>query len=135
MAKTRYKYFKHTADVKFQAYGRTKEEMFSNAALAVFNVMVDTQKVSPAVERTVNVAGDDEYRLLYNFIEELLFILDTEHFLLNKVKEMKIDGKVLHAVLLGDTAIEKYETHGDVKAVTYNDMEITDKYVQVVCDI
>ena len=39
-----YEYLEHTADVKFLAYGKTLEEVFENAALAMFNVMIDTEK-------------------------------------------------------------------------------------------
>ena len=42
---------------------------------------------------------------------------------------------MLHAKVYGDTEIEKYEISGDVKAVTYNEMEITDDFVQVVVDL
>lgn len=130
-----FEYLKHTADCKFKAYGKTKEEMFSNAALALFNIMVDTNKVSATKIKEINVTGDDEYQLLYNFLEELLFLLDTESFLLHKVAEIKIEGKVLHAKVYGDCGTKKYDVHGDVKAVTYNEMEITKKYVQVVVDL
>ncbi|MBI4453731.1 archease [Candidatus Woesearchaeota archaeon] len=130
-----YEYLQHTADCKFKAYGKTIEEMFSNAALAMFNIIVDTTTISPLVIKEINVCGDDEYQLLYNFLEQLLFLIDTESFLLHSIIELTIEGKVLHAKVYGDCKIENYETHGDIKAVTYNEMEVTDEYVQVVMDL
>jgi len=130
-----FEYLEHTADCKFKAYGKDKVEQFKNAALAMFNVMVDTITINPLVVREINVTGDDECQLLYNFLEELLFLLDTESFLLHKVVELEIEGKVLHAKVCGDTDLEKYEISGDVKAVTYNEMEIKDDYIQVVVDL
>ncbi|MBT4541125.1 archease [Candidatus Woesearchaeota archaeon] len=130
-----FEYLEHTADCKFKAYGKTKQEQFSNAALAMFNVMVDPLSISPMVIKEINVTGSDDCQLLYNFLEELLFLLDTESFLLHKVMELTIEGNVLHAKVYGDTEIEKYEISGDVKAVTYNEMEINDDYVQVVVDL
>ena len=41
----KYKFFEHTADAKFQAYGKSVEEAFSNAALAMFSVITDTSKI------------------------------------------------------------------------------------------
>ena len=41
----KYEYLEHTADTKFRAYGETMEETFTNAALAMMNVMVDAIKV------------------------------------------------------------------------------------------
>lgn len=130
-----FEYLQHTADCKFKAYGKTIEERYSNAALAMFNIIVDTTTVSPLVIKEINVCGDDEYQLLYNFLEQLLFLIDTESFLLHSIIELTIEGKVLHAKIYGDCKIEDYDTHGDIKAVTYNEMEITDKYVQVVMDL
>jgi SHS2 domain-containing protein len=130
-----FEYLQHTADCKFRAYGKTKEEMFRNAALAMTNVMVNVNDIKPLEIREINVTGDDDMQLLYNFLEQLLFLLDTESFLACMVKELEIEGKVLHAKVYGDCDIKKYDVHCDVKAVTYNEMEVTDKYVQVVVDL
>ncbi|MFH1510549.1 MAG: archease [Candidatus Woesearchaeota archaeon] len=135
----RFEFFEHTADAKFRAYGTTLEEAFGNAALAMFSLMVDTEKVNPVLEKKISVDGADEKAVLYNFLEELLFLVDSESFLLHSVKKLKIQGRELTAIVVGDTGSDKYETHGDVKAVTYNEMEIIkeeDKVsVQVVLDI
>jgi len=135
----KYKFLDHTADAKFRAFGATLEEAYANAALAMFSVMVDPDEVEPAAEKAIEVSGEDKKSLLYNWLEELLFLMDSESFLLSKVRKIKIEGKKLTAVVAGDTEVEKYKTHGDVKAVTYSEMEITEKgkqhIVQVVVDI
>ncbi len=135
----KYRFFEHTADAKFRAYGKDHEEAFSNAALALSSIMIGHEKVKPKEEVKINVEGSDKKSLLYNFLEELLFLLDTKGFLLHDVKELRIDGLKLSAVLSGDTDIGKYAVNGDVKAVTYNQMEISEQkgkcMVQVVVDI
>jgi len=137
-----YKYLEHTADVKFQAYGKSLEEAFGNAALALFNVMIDTKSIKNKTRKTITVKGNDLKSLLYNFLEEFLFLLDTEGFMLGKISDVKIIKKKntyeLSAVAGGDEA-KNYETKGDVKAVTYNEMEIKQEKnrasVQVVLDV
>ncbi|MEM4268096.1 MAG: archease [Candidatus Woesearchaeota archaeon] len=139
----KYKFLPHTADAKFQAFGETLEEAFANAALAMFSVMTDTEKVRPMYEEEIFVEGRDTKSLLYAFLEELLFLLDTKKFLLNKIKEIRIsqenDSLLLKAVATGDIDLQEYEVHGEVKAVTYNDMEIYEaegKFtIQVVVDL
>ena len=131
----KYKFLEHTADAKFQAFGKTLEEKFANAALAMFSIMVDTKKVKPLIEKKINIKGEDKKSLLYNFLEELLFLLDTKSFLLNKVKKIKIENNSLKAIVVGDFVKEEYKLLGEVKAVTYNDMEITNTFVQVVVDL
>ncbi|MBU2634442.1 MAG: archease [Nanoarchaeota archaeon] len=131
----KYKFFPHTADAKFKAYGKSLEEQFSNAALAMSSIMVDSKKVKPKIKKTINIKGNDIKSLLYNFLEELLFLLDTEYFLLNQIEEIKIKDNSLKATITGDIVKDEYELLGEVKAVTYNDMEITKSYVQVVVDL
>lgn len=140
----KFRFLQHTADAKFEAYGNTIEEAFSNSALAMFTVMIEPDKVRPKIERDVKVQAKDEKALLYNWLEELLFLLDSEGFLLSKVRKIRITAKkgkdfMLEASVAGDLAANGYKTHGDVKAVTYNEMEIrkeSNKYtLQVVVDI
>ena len=43
----KFKYLEHTADCKFQAFGKTLEEAFTNSALAMSNVMHPPEKIKP----------------------------------------------------------------------------------------
>ncbi len=139
---TRFEYLEHTADCKFQAFGNNIHEAFAHAALATSNVMIDISKLKHKREHYVEVKGKDKKALLYNFLEEILFLLDTEGFLpciiLNIIIKKTDSGYILEGTFGGDL-IENYETHGDVKAVTYNEMKIKEEkdktMVQVVLDI
>jgi SHS2 domain-containing protein len=138
----RYKFLEHTADAKFQAFGRTLEEAFSNAALATARLMWDWENVEKRVENEVKVKGNDLKQLLANFLEEIIYLFETKSFLLGNVEKLTIkkEGKGfgLKAVLKGDRHSDKYKIHGDVKAITYNEMEVETKnhfMIQVVVDI
>ena len=122
----KYKFFKHTADAKFRAYGKTLEETYTNAALAMFSVITEN-KVKAVFSEEVFVRGKDLVSLLYNFLEELLFLFDTKSFLLARVKDIEIHDFTLSAILEGDINIDEYEVSGNVKAVTYNEMEVIEK--------
>ena len=134
----KYKFLEHTADIKFQAFGTTLEKAFENSALAMFNTMY-SESVKNKIKKRIRVKGKDFENLLYNFLEELLFYLDSENFFLSKIK-VKIDEKnlTLEAEAEGDEA-KNYAIHLDVKAVTYNEMKVEkekNKYAcQVVLDV
>ncbi len=137
----KYKFLEHTADVKFQAYGKTLEEAYSNAGEALSAVMTEVDDVKETRSLTVAVQGEDMKSLLYDYLAELIVLVNTENFLLKRVDALKIDRDgvlSLTATLLGDD-LDKYKTHDDVKAVTYNEMEIDETpgkcVVQVVLDI
>lgn len=116
----KYKFIEHTADIQFQAFGKTIEEAFSNSALAMTKSITD-DKIDSKIERKIIVSGHDRESLLYNFLEELLILFDSEHFIPALVSEIKIEDLKLTATILGDLA-ENYEIHLDIKAITYNEM-------------
>ena len=127
MAKLKYKYLEHTADAKFQAFGDSLGEAFENSAFAMLNLMCKTKAIKPEKKIKVIARGRDLKALLYNWLEEILFLLSSKSFLTGKINNLKISGREgnykLDAVLLGGNA-ENYETFGEVKAVTYNSMFI-----------
>lgn len=139
----KYKFLKHTADAKFQAFGKNLEEAFSNAAIAMFEVIIKTKKIEKNITKKITIEAKDKESLLYKWLEEMLYLLDTEFFVLNSVKNMKIKKEekkyILKAEITGDTYKEKYERHGAVKAVTYEEMFIKEEKnkvtLQVVLDI
>ena len=131
----KYQFLKHTADAKFKAYGKNLNEQFENAALAKVSIMFDNEKVKPDTEKKIEIKGIDIKAILYNFLEELLFLLDSQSFVISQVKvSINKSKKTLTAALEGDSS-EHYQSHGGVKAVTYAEMKILKNYVQVVVDV
>ena len=125
----KFEFLEHTADVYIAAHGATLAEAFENAALAMFEVMTDTEKVSPEVEDSVEVEAEDEYALLYSWLEALLVKFETKNTLYSKFKISSIDetaeGFRIKAKVWGEKFnAEKHTQKVGVKAVTYHRMEI-----------
>jgi len=138
-----YIYLPHTADAKFQAWGKNLEEAFKNAAYAMTDVITDHTKIEPQIKKQIKLSSENPESLLYDFLEQFLFLLDTERFLLNKIKKIKIIEKknqlLLIASLIGDNKPIRYAIKTTIKAVTYQEMFIKHEKgkvtVQVVVDI
>ena len=139
-----YEYLEHTADIKFLAYGRTLEELFENAALAMFNVMIDTSKVSGETAREVFLKSSDLEFLLVDWLSELLYLFEVDEIVFRKfqVKEIRDEGS--EYTITARASGEKFypESHPfetEIKAVTYNQLEIEKTAnswkAQVVVDI
>lgn len=129
----KYEFLEHTADIKFKAYGSNLEECFENAALAFSETITDTSKVKPSIKKEFKIKSEDKKALLYDFLEELLIIHETENFLFNKFK-IRIQDNTLTAAVWGEK-LKNHETRNLVKAITYSEMIISDKEIQVVLDI
>lgn len=136
----KFKFLEHTADIKFQAFGNSLEKTFENSALALKESITEKIKIKPLIEKNINIKGEDLPSLLYNFLEEFLFLLDSESFLFSKIQEIKIDQKnlILKAIVLGDKA-ENYDFSNNVKAITYNDIFVKKQgkewIAQIVIDV
>ena len=131
----KYTFIPHTADMKFQAFGKTIEECFSNASYALREV-ITKDKIKPLIKKKIKVKGKDDGSLLYNFLEEFLLLLDTKNFILSKVEKIKINVNKfeLIAEIIGDD-IKKYKTMTDIKAITYNELFVRKENNKWVCQV
>ena len=132
----KYKFLEHTADFKFQAYGSTLEKAFENAALAVSAFLTNKKPIKSIIKKRISIETEDKKSLLYEFLDNLIFLLDTESFIISKLK-VKISDNSLTAELKGDNA-SKYDIN-EIKAATYAEMHIKKNLkgyeIQAVMDI
>ena len=109
-----------TADVAFEAEGETLEELYKSSAEATSNIMVSLDTLEENIEKTFSVTGDNPEKLLFNFLNELIFIKDAD-LLIFKSFDIKIDKNKLECTAKGDKLNHESQKHGvDVKAVTYH---------------
>ncbi|MEK6882958.1 MAG: archease [Nanoarchaeota archaeon] len=120
-----YKFLEHTADIKIGVEGKSLANAFKSSALALREVMFHKEKikVKSKLKKVLKVTGKDKDALLYNFLEEFLYLLDAENFVFSKILSLKIDAGEgsLVAEVWGDRA-SNYKFRNEVKAITYNEM-------------
>lgn len=112
-----------TADVAFEAWDKKVEDMFIAAAEASMNVMVDElSAIEKTEQRRISLWAEAVDMLLFEFIQELIFLKDAEQLLL-RVSQIFIEpennGFRLRADLYGEVLDpNKHSLNADVKAVT-----------------
>ncbi len=128
-----YEFFDVTADIGFLSYGNTLKEAFENAGLAMFNIISNTDNVDPVEDMDIEVESEDLVSLLYDYLEELLFLHEVNFILFSKfnVDIEKIDGDNgnqyrLKANIKGESINwdVKHERGSEVKAITFHMMEV-----------
>ena len=87
-----YKFLEHQADVGILAEGKTIEESFSEGAKAMFEVMVDLNKVNPTKPIDINCKAETLENLFIEWLNELLAQQDINDFTFSKF-ELKITKK------------------------------------------
>lgn len=140
--KPKFEFFDVTADVGFRAYGKTMEEAFQNAGLAMFEVMTNISIIDPTILREIEIESEDPVALLYDWLSELLFIHDSENIIFSNFK-VAITQKTNELYLLRGKAggeafnFNKHEIRDEVKAVTFHLMKVEKNngyHVQVILD-
>jgi len=112
-----------TADVAFEAWGRTLPEMFVAAADATMNAMVvDLETIEPKEVREVQLESESLDMLLFQLLQELIFYKDAERLLL-RVACVEVHGGegtcTLEAEMRGEEIDPgRHDLIVDVKAVT-----------------
>jgi SHS2 domain-containing protein len=135
----KFEFLEHTADVYIRARGKTMEEAYENAALAMFETMTDSDKIDQKQEQTVEVEAEDQYALLYNWLEALLVKFETENLLFSKFQIMnwKETAEIFKfkAKVWGEKFDpQKHPQKVGVKAVTYHRMVIIKENDRVVLE-
>ena len=123
-----FEFFDVTADIGFYSYGNNLEEVFENAGLAMFNVISNTDDIRPVETKEISVTSEDKISLLYDFLEELLFMHEVEFMLFSQFEvAIKKDGEnyKLDAAIKGEEINwEIHERGEEVKAITFHMMDI-----------
>ena len=118
-----------TADVAFEASGANLEEVFTAAAEALLAVTVaDHQTVRDSLRRTVTLEAESAEMLLFDFLQEFVFLKDRDQALL-RVDRIDImpgkEGYQLEAKLAGEQLdYDRHDLVVDVKAVTMHQFQL-----------
>jgi SHS2 domain-containing protein len=135
----KFEFLEHTADVYIRAYGTSMEQAYENAALAMFETITDSGKIAQTQEETVEVEAEDQYGLLYNWLEALLVKSETEGMLYSKFeisdwKETAETFKFKAKVWGEKFDSEKHPQKVAVKAVTYHLMVVIREPERVILE-
>src|SRR5437660_6581012 len=119
MALQPYEVFDHTADIGLHAYGRTLPELFVNAAAGMQSLLVAPMQVEIQVSREISVEGHDLVALLVAWLNEQIFLFDTEYLLLRQFEITSFTGLALRATVSGEPYdARRHDMSSAIKAVT-----------------
>lgn len=128
-----YDYFEHEADIGIVGIGENLEESFQEAAKAMFNVMVDIEKIEPKQNIEVKCEAENVEELLIEWLNALLAEKDINDMMFSEFKVV-IKGKDKPSVisLTGVAKGEKFQAkkHNaktEVKAATYSQLRVYKK--------
>ncbi len=134
-----YSLFEHTADIGMDAYGRTVEEAFENAAKGMFAIITDGSPIDPKIKEIVSLPYDaGSEQLIIDWLSELLYLFEVTGLVFGKFKVSITDKFIAEA--WGEPYSRKKHGYGEqIKAVTYHLLQIKKNkkgvYIRVLFDI
>jgi SHS2 domain-containing protein len=134
----RFEFIEHTADIGFRAYGSTLAEAYANAGYALFTVITDPETVREVESRKVELQEDNPEALLFEWLNILIYLFDTETILFKRFEINHFEDGELSATCHGEKYdASRHELKTGVKSATYHMLEVDRerKLVQVILDI
>ncbi len=132
--------FEHTADLGLRVRAPTLSELMTDAARGLFAMVVENlESVQPVVAREFHIAGSDRTYLLFDWLNELLYVCDTERLAFSRF-DVQMTAVGLTATARGEPLdpARHHLTH-EIKAITYHGLKVEETkegwLAEVIVDI
>ena len=135
-----YETFEHTADLGLRVRADDLNTLFADAARGLFSIIVtDLDSIRPSQSVSIAVEGDVSDLLLFDWLNELLYIYDVRRLLLCRF-EVEVGPSGLVATAHGEpTDPARHALDHEVKAITYHGLKLEQQasrwLAEVIVDI
>jgi SHS2 domain-containing protein len=124
MKKT-YHLIDHTADFGIRVSGSDSQELFTNAALAIFDVITEMDVLTGRDSCNIMVSGEDWPDLMINWLREILYLWNGKERLVKSIKILSLSEKKISAKIYFDAyKPDRHTIKTDIKAVTYHQIQV-----------
>jgi len=134
----RFQLIEHTADTGLIAYGNSLAEAFANAAYGLFSIIAELRKVREVESRPVAVSAEDAESLLFEWLNNLIYVFDVEHLLCKRFDITELTQHHLKAICWGERYNpSRHRLKTGVKSATYHMLKVDEEKnrVQVIFDV
>ncbi|RJP46854.1 MAG: archease [Desulfobacteraceae bacterium] len=122
---TPYTLIDHTADIGIHITGKELKDLFTTAAEAMFDQIIDRSRLLGRRKKDLLISGMDRHVLLINWLRELLEIWTIDGGLVRTALITEMDETHIHATAAWDAYDpEIHEILKDIKAVTYSGVSV-----------
>lgn len=117
--------FEHTADLGLRVRAPDLDTLFAEAAEALFAAIVeDLSAVQFQQQRDVQLTGDDHTYLLFDWLNELLYLFEIERLVFGRFK-VQVTDKGLTGTAWGEPFDPaRHQPGHEVKAITYHALRV-----------
>ncbi len=133
-----YTFLEHPAEIKIKVQSSTLPRAFNDLSRAFSEVISRGEKVQKVLTRKILIREENIERLVYAFIEELIYLLEVKKFIVGDIKVTVLEG-TLRGELYGEN-LKRFKGLDHIKAATYSEMHVRKNRkgtyeIQVVLDV
>jgi len=120
-----YETFEHTADLGLRVRAADLDALFADAARGLFSIIIaNLASVRPAESVQIEIAGDAPELLLFDWLNELLYLYEVRRLLLGRF-EVSVGETGLKATAYGEPIDPtRHVLDHEVKAITYHGLKV-----------
>ena len=123
--KNTYHLIDHTADFGIQVFGTDSRELFSNAALALFDVITEMDELNGDDSCDITSSGEDWSDLMINWLREILYLWNGREMLVKSVQVLSLSEHNISARIYFDAYLpDRHTIKTEIKAVTYHQIQV-----------
>jgi len=120
-----YELVDHTADIGVRLWGPTAEEVFEQAALALFSLVCDPLETGELESVDVALEAEAMDLLLAAWLNELLYVFEARKLVLTQFDILALDERTLRARISGEPLdTSRHILCGGVKAATLHELSL-----------
>ena len=123
----RWEHFSHEADMGVRGIGRTREQAFEQAALALTAVVTDPANVHAAEPVAVEASAPDDEMLFVDWLNGLIYEMATRNLLFSRF-EVHITDHRLEGHAWGEPVVgERHQPAVEIKGATYTALRVAEE--------
>jgi SHS2 domain-containing protein len=117
--------FDTTADVGLKIFGKNLTEIFENASLGMFSLILEPFTPEDYITKELEYQSENNEEILFSLLSDLVYLLDVEGFVLHKISTKELGKFYFKFALVGEKySKSKHSFLMQIKAVTYHNLEI-----------
>ncbi len=120
-----FRFLEHTADARIECVGRDFADLLEVAAHALYAIALRDRREDARLVRAIRVEGENREETLIRWLQELIFLLETESFVAVRFEFEAVTGSGVSAAVNG-YACPPDERAEEVKSATYQQLSVRD---------
>jgi SHS2 domain-containing protein len=120
-----FSFLEHPSDIGILATGQSRESALVEGSKGLTAILADPTGIQLLEERLIRISGSDIASQVVNWLDELLFLFDTEGMLFADFRIDAWTASEIHGCGRGEPFdATKHELRTAVKAVTYHQFDM-----------